>query len=61
MTESDCPYGANECPKLSELGTLREDIILLREAVASLTASLKTMAWVCGIVVTIGTTVGVIL
>lgn len=61
MTEDECPYGPNECPKLSELGSLREDIMLLREAVASLTASLKTMAWVCGLVVTIGTSVGIVL
>lgn len=60
MTDG-CPYGAGECPKLNDMTTLREDITLLREAMASLTASLKTMAWVCGIMVTVGTSIGILL
>lgn len=58
MTD-ECPYGAEECPKLRELKKFEEDVSILREAVASLNSTVKMMTWLMGILITASTGIGV--
>lgn len=58
MTD-ECPYGAEECPKLRELKKFEEDVSILRESVASLNSTVKIMTWLMGILITASTGIGV--
>lgn len=42
----ECPYGANDCPKLKDLTKFDEEIMELRESVASLNMTMKVMTTV---------------
>lgn len=58
MTD-ECPYGAEDCPKLRELKKFDEEIGILRESVASLNSTVKMMTWLMGILITASTGIGV--
>lgn len=58
MTD-ECPYGAEDCPKLRELKKFEEDVSILRESVASLNSTVKMMTWLMGILITASTGIGV--
>lgn len=58
MTD-ECPYGAEDCPKLRELKKFEEDVSVLRESVASLNSTVKMMTWLMGILITASTGIGV--
>lgn len=58
MTD-ECPYGAEDCPKLRELKRFEEDVATLRESVASLNSTVKMMTWLMGILITASTGIGV--
>lgn len=60
MTD-ECPYGAEDCPKLRELKKFDEEIGILRESVASLNSTVKMMTWLMGILITASTGIGVFL
>lgn len=55
----ECPYGAEDCPKLRELKKFEEDVSILRESVASLNSTVKMMTWLMGILITASTGIGV--
>lgn len=55
----ECPYGAEDCPKLRELKRFEEDVSVLRESVASLNSTVKMMTWLMGILITASTGIGV--
>ena len=55
----ECPYGAEDCPKLRELKKFEEDVSILRESVASLNSTVKIMTWLMGILITASTGIGV--
>ena len=55
----ECPYGAEDCPKLRELKKFEEDVSVLRESVASLNSTVKIMTWLMGILITASTGIGV--
>lgn len=57
----ECPYGAEDCPKLRELKKFEEDVSILRESVASLNSTVKIMTWLMGILITASTGIGVFL
>ena len=46
MMGSECPYGAEECRKLRELAKFDEEIVTIRESVASLTNTVRWMTCV---------------
>lgn len=58
MTD-ECPYGAEDCPKLRELKKFDEEIGILRESVASLNSTVRMMTWLMGILITASTGIGV--
>lgn len=39
----ECPYGADDCPKLKDLAKFDSEIVELRESVASLNMTMKMM------------------
>ena len=55
----ECPYGAEECPKLTELDKFDEEIIVLRESIASLNSTVHMMTYVMGLLITVSTGIGV--
>ena len=55
----ECPYGAEECPKLTELDKFDEEIIVLRESIASLNSTVHMMTYVMGLLITVSTSIGV--
>lgn len=57
----ECPYGAEECPKLKELERFNEEINILRESVASLNSTVRVMTAVLSVLLCASTGVGVIL
>lgn len=57
----ECPYGAEDCPKLRELKRFEEDVAVLRESVASLNSTVKIMTWLMGILITASTGIGVLI
>ena len=57
----ECPYGAEDCPKLRELKRFEEDVSVLRESVASLNSTVKIMTWLMGILITASTGIGVLI
>ena len=56
----ECPYGAEECPKLKELERFNEEINILRESVASLNSTVRVMTAVLSILLCASTGVGLI-
>lgn len=56
-----CPYGAEDCPKLTELRKFEDDVSMLREAVASLNSTVRIMTYVMGILITASTGIGVLI
>lgn len=56
----ECPYGAEECPKLKELERFNEEINVLRESVASLNSTVRVMTAVLSILLCASTGVGLI-
>lgn len=56
----ECPYGAEECPKLKELEKFNEEINVLRESVASLNSTVRVMTAVLSILLCASTGVGLI-
>lgn len=56
----ECPYGAEECPKLKELERFNEEITVLRESVASLNSTVRVMTAVLSILLCASTGVGLI-
>lgn len=56
---ADCPYGAEECPKLTDLDKFDEQITALRESVASLNSTVRIMTYVMGLLMTVSTGIGV--
>lgn len=59
MNMVDCPYGAEECPKLTDLDKFDEEITALRESVASLNSTVHMMTYVMGLLMTVSTGIGV--
>lgn len=43
MEDNECPYGAEECPKLKDLKKFDDEITSLRESVASLNTTMRFM------------------
>ena len=58
---TDCPYGAEECPKLTELDKFDEEISVLRESIASLNSTVHMMTYVMGLLMTVSTGIGVLI
>lgn len=56
----ECPYGAEECPKLKELEKFNEEINVLRESVASLNSTVRFMTAVLSVLLCASTGVGLI-
>lgn len=56
----ECPYGAEECPKLKELERFNEEINILRESVASLNSTVRFMTAVLSVLLCASTGVGLI-
>ena len=56
----ECPYGAEECPKLKELARFDEEINVLRESVASLNSTVRVMTAVLSVLLCASTGVGLI-
>lgn len=56
----ECPYGAEECPKLKELERFNEEINILRESVASLNSTVRVMTAVLSILLCASTGVGLV-
>lgn len=56
----ECPYGAEECPKLKELERFNEEINILRESVASLNSTVRVMTAVLSVLLCASTGVGLI-
>ena len=61
MNMDGCPYGAEDCPKLTELRKFDEEIAVLRETVASLNSTVRIMAYVMGLLITASTGIGVLI
>lgn len=57
--DDGCPYGAEECPKLIELGEFDKQISILRESVASLNSTVRIMTYVMGLLISVSTGIGV--
>lgn len=56
-----CPYGAEDCPKLTELRKFEDDVSMLRESVASLNSTVRIMTYVMGLLITASTGIGVLI
>lgn len=56
-----CPYGADDCPKLTELRKFEDDVAMLRESVASLNSTVRIMTYVMGMLITASTGIGVLI
>lgn len=56
----ECPYGAEDCPKLKELERFNEEINILRESVASLNSTVRVMTAVLSILLCASTGVGLV-
>ena len=61
MNMFECPYGAEECPKLTELDKFDEEISILRESIASLNSTVHMMTYVMGLLMTVSTGIGVLI
>ena len=61
MNMTDCPYGAEECPKLIDLDKFDEQISVLRESIASLNSTVHMMTYVMGLLMTVSTGIGVLI
>ena len=61
MMGSECPYGAEECPKLRELAKFDEEIVTLRESVASLNSTVRWMPSVLTVLLCASTGVGILI
>lgn len=61
MMGSECPYGAEECPKLRELAKFDEEIVTLRESVASLNNTVRWMTSVLTVLLCASTGVGILI
>lgn len=59
MNGDECPYGADDCPKLRELHKFDEEITILRESVASLNTTVRIMTYVMVALITASTGVGI--
>ena len=61
MMVNECPYGAEDCPKLKELARFDEEITVLRESVASLNSTVRIMTAVLSVLLCASTGVGLVL
>lgn len=57
----ECPYGADDCPKLRELAKLDDEVIMLRESVASLNSTVRNLTWIMGLLITASTGIGLVI
>lgn len=59
--ERECPYGADDCPKLEKLDAIEHEMHQQRETLLQLISSFKTFAWICGVLIALLTGTEVII